>query len=240
MSRIFLAMCCVALAVPSWGSTINFTSLEAFVHAGGNPVPIQSLTSAGPGFVSLLNVNNLGDFQFYWTNLTGGPLSQVTFTIFLDADIDRDNNTYYNEFGEFVSNLLPILAPSGAIPFGAWEIDEPEYVFGNIYTNSLAGSLDNTNALPASGSPDDVSMALLFSFGNIGNGDVVRVTGRLSQGDAAGLRHVDPDSDIAFYFNGYGLVEPGSSSAVPEPSSGMLILVGLGVVSAVAKWRRLR
>ena len=70
--------------------------------------------------------------------------------VFLDIEIDELVNTFFNEFGSVVG------APGAGL---SWEIDEPGYVFGDIYTNFVAGALDGTNGVP-SGSPDDVSFAL--------------------------------------------------------------------------------
>lgn len=43
----------------------------------------------------------------------------------------------------------------------SWEIDEPGFVFRDIYDNFLLGTLDNAIGSPL---PDDVSMALGWQF----------------------------------------------------------------------------
>ncbi len=72
------------------------------------------------------------------------------FIAFFDHEIDEPVNTFFNEFGSV--NGAPAAGQS-------WEIDEPGYVLGDIFTNFSTGTLDDTNGVP---SPlvDDVSMAL--------------------------------------------------------------------------------
>ncbi len=68
---------------------------------------------------------------------------------FFDQEIVEADNTFYNEYG--IVNSIPA-------PGQSWEIDEPGWVYGDIYDNVLKGQLDNTNAIPA-GTEDDVSWA---------------------------------------------------------------------------------
>jgi hypothetical protein len=73
---------------------------------------------------------------------------------FVDPEIDQATNTFFNEYGQAVGS------PSTG---QSWEIDEPGYYFGDIWTNFSSGVLDNTNAVPDT-SPEDVSMALGWNF----------------------------------------------------------------------------
>jgi hypothetical protein len=174
----------------------------------------------------------LGSFGWTFTNTTGGPLSNVSVIGFLDAEIDTPINSYTNEYGTFGSLALPPGASSGAITASAWEIDEPGYLFGDIFTNVLNNSLDNTNAVPDT-AVDDVSLALAFFVGNVAAGERVRLELQTSLSDIGGLRHTDPDSSVSFYLNGHGEVLPGT---VPEPG-GTFLLVLIGV-SALVLGRR--
>jgi len=213
----------LAASLPA--ANIQFVSIEGFLHYGGGTTPQATFNSSSPEYTSFLDTNNLGVFQFVWTNTTGVAIDNLTFTLFLDPDIHRDDNTFFDEYGEFISNLLPILAPSGALTFTDWEIDEPEYTFGNIYTHANEAALDNTSGVPASGLVDDVSHALLFRIAQLAPGQTLTVAGTLSLTDAAGLGHYDPDSDVSLYVNGYATLSDVPTSGVPEPATATLVAV---------------
>lgn len=129
------------------GSVIQPAEIKGVILADGGFS--QVLTLASPGAFANFTPNGTGDFGWQFTNTTGAPLQNVRFIVFLDADIDRNTNTFFNEFGEFVSLALPPGAPVGAIAATSWEIDEPGFLFGNIGPHVLAGTLDNTNEVTA-------------------------------------------------------------------------------------------
>jgi hypothetical protein len=111
-------------------------------------------------------------------------------------------------------------------------------VFGNIYTNFLAGSLDNSNGVPSS-SPDDVSMALGWAF-NLTAGQTATIIFSLSEtAPVSGfyLWQTDPDSKVDIYFSST-LNKTGGNTSVPEPSTLMLMLSGLGFVGVAARFRK--
>jgi len=162
-------------------------------------------------------------------SLDGSGLGTITVTVdgpgthyvglFVDHEIDEATNTYFNENG--ATSGTPAVGP----PSQSWEIDEPGYVFGDIYDNVLDGTLDNSNAVPA-GSEDDVSMALAWDFviPDLGFGgdeyaDVVFTLSATAPDSGFYLEHNDPDSDESVYF---------SSTLAIVPVPGALLLAGIG------------
>jgi RHS repeat-associated protein len=225
----FIVLFCTLLGSLQ-ATTIQITSLEAFLHSAANPVAQATFNSLSPEFTSSLDANNLGSFTFAYTNNTGAVISNASWTLFIDLDIDRDENTYFNEYGDFISFLRPFGAPSNSIPFASWEIDEPGYLFGDIYNNSLAASLDNSNAIPTSGFPDDVSQALFFQVVQLAIGQTFSVTGTISLTDAAGLLQYDPNSQTSLYINGYATLSETTQSEVPEPATAALVAIALTIL----------
>jgi hypothetical protein len=205
---------------------VQATPIEAFVHADGNPTPIAAFTFAQADD-SQFGVDNLGSFSFSFTNNTGNLLNNATFTLFLDLDIDRDDNTFFNEYGDFISFFQPFNAPLNSIAFSAWEIDEPDYAIGNIYANSLIGDLEDDNAILPSGNANDVAHALLFQVAQLALGQTFTATGTISLTDAAGLAHIDPTSNVTLYINGFATLSPTNQNEVPEPTTAALVAASL-------------
>ena len=73
---------------------------------------------------------------------------------FFDVDVGISPDIFYNEYGTVFGSPEP---------GQSWEIDEPSYVFGDIWFNVQDGLLDNTNALPQ-GLEEDVSMAIGWDY----------------------------------------------------------------------------
>jgi hypothetical protein len=218
------------IAGTAHGAPIGIAQLGGYVHVNGS-LQVQ-LDGSSSGFFSTLDANNFGTFGWSFTNVSSSALQNVLFLAFLDADIDRDVNTFFNEYGQFLGLALPPGAPLGAIAASSWEIDEPGFLFGNIVSHLLAGALDNSNGVPSS-SPDDPSFALGFFLPSLGPNQTFRVTLTISASDIGGLRQIDPDSDFQFFLNGAAAVTDGpGTNPVPEPSTLLCMLLGcVGIVA---------
>ncbi|MCU7925509.1 MAG: hypothetical protein KZQ97_03595 [Candidatus Thiodiazotropha sp. (ex Dulcina madagascariensis)] len=170
-------------------------------------------------FQDNLDTENLGTVTWSFTNETGGLLENSWFFVFLDMEIIQTLNHFNNEFGR-VASVTGLGAGDNLAD--SWEIDEPGYLFGDIYYNLLDGYLDNSNAVPA-GLEDDVSLALGFDLGDLVNGASATGIFELSRLDIGGLVHADPDSLDTLYFNGTVDVV----SSVPEPTMPLLLAAPL-------------
>lgn len=218
-----------------YAGIIQIADAKGYVHANG--ALLTQLDTASTGYFSTLGADNFGSFGWIFVNTTGSTLSNVNFFGFLDADIDRDVNTFFNEYGVYVSLSLPAGAPGGAIGATSWQIDEPGFVFGTILNDLAAGSLRNDNFVPSS-APDDVSLALGFPIGDLTPGQTATLTLRLSPTTIGGLQQIDPDSESGFHLNGYaaiGALQEPLPGGVPEPGTWALCAAGVSVLLLLRK-----
>lgn len=151
-------------------------------------------------------------------SLTFSGVGAHTAIAFLDAEINETTNTFFNEYG----------VVTGAPAAGqSWEIDEPGYLFGDIYDNFLAGTLDNSNGVPES-APDDVSVALGWDF-ILGAGETAVVNWFVTDSQPISgfyLTQIDgldvagaPSADRLYFYSTLSIRD---GNNIPEPSMAWL------------------
>jgi hypothetical protein len=148
--------------------------------------------------------------------------------VFVDPEISQDINTFFNEYG----------AAHGALAAGqSWEIDEPGYVYGDIFTNLQTGSLDNSNGVPSS-TPDDVAMALGWDF-VLNPGESATLNFFLNTTVPTSgfyLSQTDADNQGTLYFSSTLDIRNDGGPTVPEPST--FALLGSAVAGLAFYMRR--
>ena len=215
---LFSSTASATIGLYDWGFNIDGTThcnfglcdFDGVVAPGGLPASIDASLfdfGTGLGTVSVM--------------LGGAGARNVAF--FVDHEIDEFDNTYFNENG---------IATGAPAAGQTWEIDEPGYVFGDIFDNFLVNALDNTSGV-SPGSEDDVSMALGWDFSLVA-GDTAKVSFTLSDTTVPGgfyLTQTDPDSALSLYFSSALSI---NSTVIPEPSYMIVLtmmLAGLGWVA---------
>lgn len=145
-----------------------------------------------------------------------------SFIAFFDHEFCETDNTFFNEYGAVVGT------PGAG---QSWEIDEPGFVYGDIYWNVLDGILDNSNDVP-SGLDDDVSMAMGWDFTLEADqsATIELILNEMMPADLSMfyLSHTDPDSEETIYFSSTLTIEGGGPVApIPEPATVLLMATGL-------------
>jgi hypothetical protein len=186
-----------------------------------------TLGDAVPGGVNVAGFDDVSGLGTITVSISGAGAH--TFDAFFDHEIDEAINTYFNESG----------AATGVASAGqSWEIDEPGFVFGDIYTNFEDSTLDNSNGVPA-GLEDDVSLAMGWDF-FLGVGDTATISLLLSETMPTGgfyLSHTDPDSNYTFYLS--SALDITGTPPAPEPTLVYLLAIGMAGLLATSRRRSL-
>lgn len=143
-------------------------------------------TNLAPDLTSLV-------LTYAFSNATSAVFTNVRFFVMLDAEIDQAINTFFNEYG-----TVKGVAGHGAVDGSPdeWQIDEPGFTTGTLYSNLFLGALDNSNSIPQS-APNDVAMALGFTIGDINPGGAPALQVMISEngGSLGSLVLIQHDSD---------------------------------------------
>ena len=150
------------------------------------------------------------------------------FIAFFDYEIDEEINHIINETGWSHGTLSTEQS---------WEIGEPGYAFGDIYTNVLSGSLDNTNGLEGLTSDASVALGWSFSLNELQTALIALMITDVAPTSGFYLQQYDPDSHSSVYFSSTLTISEPSASPVPEP--GTMLLLGCGIIGLSRFGRRL-
>jgi len=209
MKKLFVAL--AALLGLSIGGVANAATIDLFEWAYNQDGTITSNAL----------FSGLGTKSF-----TVSGAGAHSFIAYFDHEIDELVNTFFNEYG---------VVHGSAAAGQSWEIDEPGFVFGDIYNNFTAGALDNTNGVPT---PEDVSMALGWNF-NLLAGETATISFILSDLTRPGgfyLEQFDPDSQASIFYS--STLNIGDGTPVPEPSTMLLFGAGLAGLGFYSRRRR--
>ncbi len=197
-----------------------------------------------PGLAfSFSQTSGLEGLRLSYACTAPAALAAVSAAVYLDADINQDANTWFNERGEAMA------APGGA---DNWEIDEPgfgaDYV-GDIFLHYAAGSFDNSIFNGRPGLVEDVAFGLGFTPGALGVGDQLLLEILISEnaigaGWGTVLHQWDdadgPAGDNLYLAGRYSIQrapdDPNDPGVIPEPSG--IALFGLGFALLALRRRR--
>lgn len=203
------------LAVDGWdlnGSLVG-TSAPLSSHS-----PPPGLTY---GFSSALSNGTDLVLTYDFLNQSSGGFTNLRFAVLLDVEIDQETNTFFNEYGRVVGT--PGEDASDADP-DLWQIDEPGFAGGTLFSNLFQGSLNNSNSIPQS-APNDVALALGFYLGTLQPGESNRVRILISEaGNKLGnfaLEQLDTDPHSATLITLSGQAQTNGVSSIFGDSAGL-------------------
>ena len=166
---------------------------NGYDHAAG--VLVRQRTQSIPSLFTTPDSGNLARFGWTLTSTAAFTLRNMNFFGCLDAEMDRIQNTYSNEYRLFFSLALPSALPGGTISATSGQIDEPGFAFGTIRNDLAAGPLQNANIV-SSAARDGDSLTLGSQMEDVAHGGTAALTLRLWPANIGGMQQFDPEAGI--------------------------------------------
>ena len=161
---------------------------------------------------------------YLFVNQSSGGFTNVRFAVLLDVDIDQETNTFFNEYGRVLGN--PGTNASDADP-DMWQIGEPGFAGGTLFSNLFKGTLSNSNSIPPT-APNDVALSLGFYLGTLQPGQSNQIRILISEaGNQLGnfaLQQLDTDPHSTTVITFSGQAQTNELNAVFGDSSGLASL----------------
>lgn len=105
------------------GFDLNGGSAGTSAQLSGQSLP----TGLALGFSAALSDPADAVLTYVFTNLSSGSFTNLRFSVLLDAEVDQEFNTFFNEFGTVIGTLGN---GAGDVTPDMWQIDEPGFVSG--------------------------------------------------------------------------------------------------------------
>ena len=179
----------------------SFLALADFDLNGGQAGTAAELSDqslpAGLTFSFSAALSNETDLvlTYVFANQSSGSFTNLRFSVLLDAEIDQEANTFFNEFGRVTGTLG--IGPGDTAP-DMWQVDEPGFGGGTLFNNLFSGALNNSNSIPGS-APDDVAFGLGVFLGDLSPGQSAAVSVMISEAShylgTFALQQLDADTN---------------------------------------------
>ena len=222
MSKITIVKRVLVFAAVLWATSVNAlpTVFEYGVNVDGDAALLKSPSGTDP-LPAGANISGYNE-----TTGLGSILVEISSVgahnvdAYFDYEFIDGGGFFFDELGSTFGT--PAAGQS-------WEIDEPGFVFGDIFDHWEASALDDANALL--GIPEDVSLGLGWDF-NVALDEIASLLFSVSfVAPTSGFYIVqnDPQSDETIYFSSSLTIRQIPPNPVSLPSTFFLMLVAAGL-----------
>ena len=145
---------------------------------------------------SQLDSSGYGAIYVTIKNNQANDLNNIHISFLADLSIEENQNTFFNEYGEYIGMDTGL----EGIKADTWQIDEPDYLQGQIVQNAKNAELSQMNHIDIT-KKDDVAMALGFKIDLFKQNDILSFKIILSNENIGGLKQIDYDTNTSVHYN---------------------------------------